>query len=106
MALSLSALTWRAMVHDSFQSARLANTLHDAMKAGQAARISSRPQPGKAVKLTGVKVGACASLPSLVSGVAGFAGTGLATGGVWPVATLLGAGGVVQADKKIGRAHV
>jgi len=75
-------LTWRAMVQGSFQSVRLINTLHDAMKAGQAARISSRPQPGKTEKLTGVKVGACTSLPSLLSGAAGLAATGLLTGGV------------------------
>jgi hypothetical protein len=31
--------------------------------------------------------------------MAGLAGTGLLAGGVWPVATLAGPGGVVQADK-------
>ncbi|GGX93332.1 hypothetical protein GCM10007386_25340 [Pseudoduganella dura] len=45
----------RAIVHGSFQSARLPITEHDDWKAGQAARTSSRDQPGRSANEPGTK---------------------------------------------------
>lgn len=53
IAFSSLALTVRAIEHDSFHIGCLTSTVHEDMNAGQAARTSSRSQPGSAAKVVG-----------------------------------------------------
>ena len=102
MALSSAALTLRAIEHGSFHCGCLTSTVHEDMKAGQAARTSSRSQPGSAAKVVGtIRSAAGAGGVAGAGGLAGAGGTAGTAGGVGcPAGFSGGIGVVVQAPSE------